>query len=101
MQKTLKKTLSFLLVLVMVLGIIPVTAKADEAQASANAILPMAMDGLSIAYPYNTESIRQDQTPVSRFNALTFESARNEVESAQMIRSALCICHRCRKCGQL
>ena len=85
MQKNLKKTLSFILTLVMVLGIaapaIPVFA--DEVASIAE--LPAAMDGLSIAYPYNTETVKQTGSVPNRFQALTFESARNEVESAQMI----------------
>jgi len=43
------------------------------------------IDGLSIAYPYNTETYQQTEELVSAFDALTFVSARNEVESAQMI----------------
>ena len=85
MQKTVKKALSFLLVLVMVMGIMPVTAFADQAQAAQSAALPASMDGLSIAYLYNTENVQLTEKPVNRFDALTFESARNEVESAQMI----------------
>ena len=85
MQKNLVKLLSFVLVLVMVLGLLPVVALADEVQTVSNSELPTSMDGLSIAYPYNTETIQLTQTPVSRFEALTFESARQEVESAQMI----------------
>ncbi len=51
-----------------------------------NKELPTSMDGLSIAYPYNTETYQQDAASVtSRFDALTFYTARNEVESAQMI----------------
>ena len=44
-----------------------------------------AIDGLSVAYPYNTDTYQLNEAPVSRFDALTFNSARNEVESAQMI----------------
>ena len=84
MQKNLNKVLSFVLALVMVLGMIPVTAMANEAQ-MASSDLPTALDGLSIAYPYNTENVQQTGTVPTRFSALTFESARNEVESAQMI----------------
>ena len=104
MQKKLKSALSILLALVMVLGMIPMTVFADETTAVAEetteiveetiavddetaavAELPDTMDGLSIAYPYNTETVQLTGTPVSRFQALTFESARNEVESAQLI----------------
>ena len=84
MQKNLKKVLSFVLALVMVLGLIPMTVLADETQV-ASSDLPTAMDGLTIAYPYNTENVQRTGTVPNRFGALTFESARNEVESAQMI----------------
>ena len=87
MKKSWQKVLSFALALVMVLGTIPVTAIADEVQQTNASALSDSMDGLSIAYPYNTETVQQSGTPVSRFEALTFESARNEVESAQMILS--------------
>ena len=85
MQRTWSKLLSCVLVLVMVLGMIPTIAAASENKAISNSQLPTTMDGLSIAYPYNTENLKINETPVSRFDALTFESARNEVESAQMI----------------
>ena len=87
MKHSLQKVLSFALALVMVLGMIPLTAMADETQQTNAADLSESMDGLSIAYPYNTETVQQTGTPTSRFEALTFESARNEVESAQMILS--------------
>ena len=87
MKNSWQKVLSFVLALVMVLGMVPVTAFADEVQQTNAAALSDSMDGLSIAYPYNTETVQQSGTPVSRFEALTFESARNEVESAQMILS--------------
>ena len=83
MQQSMKKALSCLLVLVMVLSVLPGTVFASEA--ASHAELPTSMEGLSIAYPYNTENLKINETPVSRFDALTFESARNEVESAQMI----------------
>ena len=83
MQKNFKSILSILLALVMVLGMIPMTVFADEATAVAD--LPNTMDGLSIAYPYNTEMVQQTGNVPDRFDALTFESARNETESAQMI----------------
>ena len=85
MANTMKKALSMLLVLVMVLGIVPVSAFASEAQAVSTSDLPTAVSGLSIAYPYNTEVFQIKETPANRFEALTFESARNEVESAQMV----------------
>ena len=85
MKNTLKKTLSFALALVMVLGMIPYTANADEVQAVSNTGLPQSIAGLQIAYPYNTEVFQIKENPVSRFDALTFAGARNEVESAQMI----------------
>ena len=81
MKHSLQKVLSFALALVMVLGMIPLTAMADETQQTNAADLSESMDGLSIAYPYNTETVQQTGTPTSRFEALTFESARNEVES--------------------
>ena len=84
MQKNFSKVLTFALALVMVLGMLPVAAFASEVQA-ASSDLPTAIDGLSIAYPYNTENIQQTGSVSNRFSALTFESARNEVESAQMI----------------
>ena len=84
MQKNLSKVLSFVLALVMVLGLLPISALANEAQ-TASSELPTAITGLSIVYPYNTENIELTKAPVSRFDALSFESARNEVESAQMI----------------
>ena len=87
MKNSWQKVLSFALALVMVLGMIPVTAIAGEVQQTNASALSNSMDGLSIAYPYNTETVQQSGTPVSRFEALTFESARNEVESAQMILS--------------
>ena len=83
MQQSMKKALSCLLVLVMVLSVLPGTVFASEA--ASHAELPTSMEGLSIAYPYITENLKINETPVSRFDALTFESARNEVESAQMI----------------
>lgn len=83
MQKNLKKVLSFVLVMVMVLGMLPVSTFAAEAQSVSE--LPTSMAGLSIAYPYNTETVQLTGTPAGRFDALTFESARGEVESAQMI----------------
>ena len=83
MKMSLQKVLSLVLALVMVLGMIPVTALANEVQQTG--ISTQTMEGLSIAYPYNTETVQRTGTPVSRFQALTFESARNEVESAQMI----------------
>lgn len=43
------------------------------------------IDGLSVAYPYNTENPQQNAAVESRFDALTFISAINETESAQMI----------------
>ncbi|MBQ8360298.1 MAG: DUF4091 domain-containing protein, partial [Oscillospiraceae bacterium] len=46
---------------------------------------PSAIEGLSIAYPFNSETYQQNATPANRFDALTFISAKNEVESAQMI----------------
>ena len=87
MRVSLKKALSLMLVLVMVLGIFPVTAMADEAQQASESQLPRSITGLSIAYPYNTETVKQTGSVPNRFNALTFESARGEVESAQMILS--------------
>lgn len=44
-----------------------------------------AIDGLSVAYPYNTETPQQTEVSTSRFDALTFISAINETESAQLI----------------
>ena len=85
MKKYLKKGLSLLLALVLVMGFIPETVFAGAETVASQSELPTSIDGLSIAYPYNTENIELTQTPVSRFDALTFESARNEVESAQMI----------------
>ncbi|MBR5569644.1 MAG: DUF4091 domain-containing protein, partial [Oscillospiraceae bacterium] len=84
MQKNLTKVLSLVLALVMVLGLLPISALASEAQV-ASSDLPTAIEGLSIAYPYNTETVQLTGTVPNRFSALTFESARNEVESAQMI----------------
>ncbi len=83
MQKNLKKVLSFVLTMVMVLGLLPFSAFASEAQPASD--LPTSMAGLSITYPYNTETVQLTGTPADRFDALTFESARGEVESAQMI----------------
>ncbi len=85
MKKTLKKVLSFALALVMVMGMIPVAAFADEVQAVSNSELPQSITGLEIAYPYNTEVFQINEKPANRYSALTFESARNEVESAQMV----------------
>ncbi len=87
MKLSLQKALSLVLVFVMVLGMIPFAAYADEAQPASEVTLPTSMEGLSISYPYNTETVKQTGTAANRFNALTFESARNEVESAQMILS--------------
>ena len=72
-----------MLTMVMVLGMIPFSAIASEAQPASD--LPTSMAGLSIAYPYNTETVQLTGTPADRFDALTFESARGEVESAQLI----------------
>lgn len=83
MKMSLRKVFSFALALVMVLGMVPYAAFADEVQTTA--ALPTAMDGLSISYPYNTETVKQTGSVPSRFSALTFENARGEVESAQMI----------------
>ena len=44
-----------------------------------------SMEGLTVYYPYNTETYQQDQTVGSRYDALTFVSAKDETESAQMI----------------
>ena len=85
MQKNLKKLLSLVLTLVMVLSITVPAVPVSAAEVTKSTDLPTAMEGLSIAYPYNTENIELTEAPVSRFDALTFESARNEVESAQMI----------------
>ena len=85
MQKNLKKLLSLVLTLVMVLSITVPAIPVSAAEVTKSTDLPTAMEGLSIAYPYNTENIELTEAPVSRFDALTFESARNEVESAQMI----------------
>jgi len=85
MQKNLKKLLSLVLTLVMVLSITVPAVPVSAADVTKSTDLPTAMEGLSIAYPYNTENIELTEAPVSRFDALTFESARNEVESAQMI----------------
>ena len=85
MQKYLRKGLMWLLVLVMALSVLPGAVFAGEGSTANQAALTTSIDGLSIAYPYNTENIQLTQTPASRFDALTFESARNEVESAQMI----------------
>ena len=85
MKKTLKKALSFALAMVMVMGMIPFAAFADEVQAVSNSELPQSITGLEIAYPYNTEVFQIKEKPENRYSALTFESARNEVESAQMI----------------
>ena len=82
MQKKLNKALAFALALVMALGMIPV---AGQVQAAGDSGMPTSMEGLSIAYPYNTETIQQTGSAPSRFSVLTFESARGEVESAQMI----------------
>ena len=87
MKLSLQKVLSFALVLVMVVGMIPYTAMADDVQMASASALPTSMEGLSISYPYNTETVKQTGSVPSRFNALTFESARNEAESAQMILS--------------
>ena len=84
MKNTLKKALSFVLVLAMAVGMIPFNAFASEATVSV-AELPQSISGLEIAYPYNTEVFQIDEKPASRYSALTFESARNEVESAQMV----------------
>ena len=84
MQKNLTKVLSFVLALVMVLGLLPISALASEAQV-ASSDLPTAIEGLSIAYPYNTETVQLTGTPADHFDALTFETARGEVESAQLI----------------
>ncbi|MBR5570651.1 MAG: DUF4091 domain-containing protein [Oscillospiraceae bacterium] len=85
MQKNLCKVLSCFLAIIMVLGMIPTTVFANEAQAASNSDLPTVMEGLSIAYPYNTEMVQQTGNVPDRFDALTFESARNETESAQLI----------------
>ena len=85
MQKNLKKVLSLLLALLMAVGVVTPAGPAFAAEAVSISDLPETMDGLSIAYPYNTETVQLTGTPVSRFEALTFESARGEVESAQMI----------------
>ena len=85
MKMSLQKIFSFALALVLVIGMIPATVMADEVQKAGAKSAPISMDGLRIAYPYNTETVKQTGTVTSRFSALTFESARNEVESAQMI----------------
>ena len=82
MRKNLKKKLSLALALVLILGMLPISALANETQTAETVT---AMEGLSIAYPYNTETVQLTGTPADRFDALTFESARGEVESAQMI----------------
>ena len=87
MQKNLKKVLSLLLTLVMVMGMVAQTVPAFAAEAVSTSDLPTVMEGLSIAYPYNTETVQLTGTPADHFDALTFESARGEVESAQMILS--------------
>lgn len=84
-MKTLKKALSFALVLAMVMGMIPFSAVANEVQAVSVTELPQSVSGLEIAYPYNTEVFQIKEKPANRYSALTFESARNEVESAQMV----------------
>ena len=85
MQKNLKKTLSFILTLVIVFGIVAPAIPVFADEVSTVADLPTTIDGLSIVYPYNTETVKQTGSVTSRFNALTFESARGEVESAQLI----------------
>ncbi|MBR5570646.1 MAG: DUF4091 domain-containing protein [Oscillospiraceae bacterium] len=80
MKKHTKYIFAVLLTLVMILGMIPV-ASADETAITTEQVIT----GLEIFYPYNTETIQRTGTPVSRFQALTFESARGEVESAQLI----------------
>ena len=85
MQKNLKKVLSLLLAMVMVMGMAAQAVPAFAAEAVSSSDLPTAMEGLSIAYPYNTETVQLTGTPADHFDALTFESARGEVESAQMI----------------
>ena len=85
MQKNLKKVLSLLLTIVMVMGIVAQAVPVFAAEVVSSSDLPTTMEGLSIAYPYNTETVQLTGTPADRFDALTFESARGEVESAQMI----------------
>ena len=82
MKMTHKRIFTAFLAFVMVMGMTPIT---PVAQTAATSDLPAAMDGLTIGYPYNTETVQQTGAVSKRFNALTFESARNEVESAQMI----------------
>ena len=72
MQMSLKKAFSIVLALVMVLAMIPATALANEVQGASASALHASMDGLSIAYPYNTEAVQLTGTPSSRFDALTF-----------------------------
>ena len=50
MRNNIKKVLSFVLVLVMVLGMIPFAASANEAQTASASTLPSSMDGLNILY---------------------------------------------------
>ena len=85
MKKNMEKVLSLLLALVMVMGIIVPAVPAFAAEVISGSDLPETMDGLSIAYPYNTETVQLTGAAADRFDALTFESARGEVESAQMI----------------
>ena len=72
MKMSLQKVLSLALALVMVLGMIPVTALANEVQQTG--ISAQTMEGLSIAYPYNTETVQRTGAPVSRFQALTLKA---------------------------
>ena len=69
MKLSLQKVLSFVLVLVMVLGIVPFAAFADEVQQASASVT--SMEGLSISYPYNTETVKQTGSVPSRFQALT------------------------------
>ena len=80
MTKYTKYIFAALLTLVMILGMIPAVS-ADETAIATEQVIT----GLTISYPYNTETVQRTGTAASRFQALTFESARGEVESAQLI----------------
>ena len=80
MTKYTKYIFAALLTLVMILGMIPAVS-ADETAIATEQVIT----GLTISYPYNTETVQRTGTAASRFQARTFESARGEVESAQLI----------------
>lgn len=84
-RKVTGRLLSALLATAMWFGLVSQISFSQKAAAATESMPVSVMEGLRIAYPYNTDLFKQDETVVSRFEALTFYSARQETESAQMI----------------